>query len=275
MVFRASYDRAFQVPASENLLLASSEAARRLTDESSGLPIPPSRGNFYQAGFSKGLFGRVRVDATYFRRNIRDYADDDPLLNTGLSFPLSFSRAEIHGAEVKLELPRWRALSGFVSYSNLVGTGYLPITGGLFLEDDAAELLQSTDRFPISQDQRNTVHARLQWQVARRVWSAASLWYASGLPLEREDLEDLDPESDDRPRILDRVNFERGRVRPAYSIDLSAGVELWSRERRDVRMQFDALNVTNQLNVINFAGLFSGTALYPPRTYAARLQVNF
>jgi hypothetical protein len=101
------------------------------------------------------------------------------------------------------------------------------------------------------------------------------VWYASGLPLEREDLEDLDPDDDERARILERVNFERGRVRPAHSIDLSTGVDLWSRERRDVRVQFEALNVTNQLNVINFAGLFSGTALYPPRTYAARLQLNF
>jgi hypothetical protein len=275
MVFRGSYDRAFQVPASENLLLASSEAARHLTDESLGLPVPPSRGNFYQAGFSKNLFGKLRMDATYFRRNIRDYADDDPLLNTGLSFPLSFSRAEIHGTEVKLDLSRWGAFSGFVSYSNLAGTGYLPITGGLFLEDDAAELLQSTDRFPISQDQRNTVHARLRWQAAQRLWCAASVWYASGLPLEREDLEDLDPDDDERPRILEGVNFERGRVRPAHSIDLSTGIDLLKREKREMRVQFEALNVTNQLNVINFAGLFSGTALYPPRTYAARLQLNF
>ena len=44
-----------------------------------------------------------------------------------------FRKAAIYGVEVKLELPRWGPLSGFVSYSNLRGNGYLPVTGGLFV----------------------------------------------------------------------------------------------------------------------------------------------
>lgn len=41
----------------------------------------------------------------------------------------------------------------------MLGVGYLPITGGLLLGDDASMLLTSTDRFPVSQDQRNTLAA--------------------------------------------------------------------------------------------------------------------
>jgi hypothetical protein len=37
----------------------------------------------------------------------------------------------------------------------------------------------------------------------------------------------------------------------------------------------DLENLTNRLNVITFAGGFSGTALAPPRRVAARLQVEF
>ena len=42
-----------------------------------------------------------------------------------------------------------------------------------------------------------------------------------------------------------------------------------------VRLQADLLNLTNRLNVIDFAGLFSGTALAPPRSVAVRLQAEF
>jgi outer membrane receptor for Fe3+-dicitrate len=75
--------------------------------------------------------------------------------------------------------------------------------------------------------------------------------------------------------VLDRVNFERGRVRPTFSLDVSAGADLWKHEKRSVRVQADVSNLTNRLNVINFAGLFSGTAVAPPRWAAARLQFEF
>ena len=35
---------------------------------------------------------------------MNNFADDDLLLNTGVSFPIAFRRAEIYGAEVKLEI---------------------------------------------------------------------------------------------------------------------------------------------------------------------------
>jgi len=71
------------------------------------------------------------------------------------------------------------------------------------------------------------------------------------------------------------VNFNRGRVRPSFALDLSAGADLWVREKRSVRLQADALNVTDRLNVINFAGLLSGTALAAPRSVAVRLQTEW
>ena len=57
LVVRASYDRAFQTPAIENLLIASSEAVETLGSEVLRLPVPPSRGDFYEAGISKAIGG--------------------------------------------------------------------------------------------------------------------------------------------------------------------------------------------------------------------------
>jgi hypothetical protein len=75
--------------------------------------------------------------------------------------------------------------------------------------------------------------------------------------------------------VLDRINFDRGRVRPSFSLDFSAGAEVWKHEKRSARIQADISNSTNHHNVINFAGLFSGTAIGLPRWAAGRLQVEF
>ena len=147
LVLRASYDRVFQTPAFENILLASSAAVDSLNDNVLRLPVHPSHGNFYEAGLAKGILGKLRLEANYFRRTMDDFADDDLLLNTGVSFPIAFRRAEIYGTEVKLEIPRWGPLSGYLSYSNLLGRGYLPVTGGLFLGDESAGLLGSEREF--------------------------------------------------------------------------------------------------------------------------------
>ena len=64
-----------------------------------------------------------------------------------MSFPIAFRRGTIHGIEAKLDLPNWRRLSGQVSYSNMVGFGYTPVTGGLFLGDEASDALANTGRF--------------------------------------------------------------------------------------------------------------------------------
>jgi len=274
LVLRASYDRAFQTPSVENLLLASSPAVEALNDEVVRLPVQPSAGNFYEAGVSKALFGALRLNASYFERTMGNFADDDLLLNTGVSFPVAFRRAEIRGTEVKLDVPHWKSASGSISYAHLRGTGDLPITGGLLLGDEADALLTSTDRFAVSQDQRHTVRGRVSYQFTPSAWVALAASYGSGLPFEF---------TGDRAqaiaqyggRIVDRVDFETGRVRPAVSLDTSVGLVVLKTPRHGLRLQADVRNLTDRLTVINFAGLFSGTALAPPRSVAVRVRADF
>ena len=99
LVLRGSYDRVFQTPAFENILLASSAAVDSLNDNVLHLPVHPSRGDFYEAGLAKGILGKLRLEANYFRRAMNNFADDDLLLNTGVSFPIAFRRAQIEGTE--------------------------------------------------------------------------------------------------------------------------------------------------------------------------------
>src|SRR5262249_8719838 len=121
LVLRSSYDRVFQEPAIENILLATSDLVDALGGEGLFLPLRPARGNFVEAGFSKILFNQVRVDGTWYRRQLRNFADDSLLLNTGISFPIAFREGIINGYETKIELPRWGRVSSYVSYTNMVG----------------------------------------------------------------------------------------------------------------------------------------------------------
>jgi outer membrane receptor for Fe3+-dicitrate len=273
LVVRASYDRAFQTPAIENLLLASTDEFARLGAETARLPVPSSRGNFFEAGLSKAIGGRARFDVTGFNRRMTDVADDDLLLNTGVSFPIAFESANIYGAEAKVELRQGNKLSGFLGYSLLRGVGHLPVTGGLFLGDDIEEL-ESTEEFPLTQDQRHTVRGRITYQFSPSTWLALTGSFGSGLPFEDFSGTAADASEQFGEHVVNRVNFETGRVRPNASVDVAGGITLAKSTKQALRLQAEVRNLTNRFDVINFAGLFSGTALAPPRTFAVRLRFD-
>jgi hypothetical protein len=98
--------------------------------------------------------------------------------------------------------------------------------------------------------------------------------YGSGLPVEfvGDPAEAL---AQYGPRIVQQVDFESGRVRPSASLDAAFSATLVKTGRTQLRIQANVVNVTDRLNVINFAGLFSGTALAAPRTFGVRAQVGF
>ena len=82
LLLHAAYDRVFQTPAFENILLASSPAVVVLNPNVVRIPVAPSHGNYYEAGFTKGFCNRFKLDGNYYRRYFDNYADDDLLLNT-------------------------------------------------------------------------------------------------------------------------------------------------------------------------------------------------
>ena len=270
LVLHASYDRVFDTPAVENLLLASSPAVKAVNPAGLGLPVHPERGSFYEVGISKTVLGSSALGVRFFRRSLTNFADDDVFLNTGISFPISFAQAHIEGVETTLRVPVTHRVSAGLAYSNLSGTASLPVTGGLFLSG-AQDLLHSTDVFRITQDQRTTLSSELWYELNRRAWVGSTFWYGSGLPAE---IDSGEVSTTDR-RILNQVDFARGRIKPSYSIDFAGGIRLWSESARAIEADASITNVTDHLNVINFASLFSGTAISAPRSFDVRLKYTF
>jgi hypothetical protein len=237
--------------------------------------VQPAHANFYEGGVTKAFFGKLRLDAAVFRREFHNYSDDDVLLDTGVSFPIAFTKARIFGEEVRVEVPQWNRFSGYLSYANQSGIAQGPITGGLFLGSDAANVLTDTSKFAVSQDQRNTFRGRVRFQAPRHSWLAMSAQYGSGLPA---DTGGADPNfllAQYGPAILNQVNLGLGRVRPNLSLDAAAGAELYRKEQRSAEFQIQVSNLTDRVNVINFASLFSGTAVALPRSVSAKLKLTF
>jgi len=77
------------------------------------------------------------------------------------------------------------------------------------------------------------------------------------------------------PEIIDRVNFDRGRILPSFQVNASAGADIYKSDRATMRIQADGQNLNNVLYVIDFGGLFSGNAIGPSRSFALRLTTTF
>ncbi|HUO35726.1 MAG TPA: hypothetical protein VMU43_12115, partial [Candidatus Acidoferrum sp.] len=264
--------RVFQTPSFENILLSSSTAATSLNPISLQLPVEPSEGNYYEVGITTAFLRQIRLDVNYFRRLVNNYADDDQIDNTTISFPIAFRKSTIYGAEAKFDVPNWRGFSGFLSYSYTVGNAWFPVTGGLFLGDDA--VIPASGHFPDSQDQRNTIRGRLRYQLAPRLWIAGGVQYDTGLPFDFVGTYD-EALAEYGEKVVDRINFNRGRIYPSFQVSASLGGDIYKSERVNVRLQLDGENLTNVLDVIDFGGLFSGNAIGPSRNFALRLTTSF
>ena len=272
-----SYDRIFQTPSFENLLLSSSPAAQALdtTVPIVQLPVDASNGSYYELGATKAFFGKLRLDANTFRRDIDNFADDSQILSTGISFPIAFDKAVVYGAEGKLEFEQWGRFSGFASYSYMVGNVWNPVTGGLFLGGEATDVTgQLTGHFPASQDQRNTLRDRILCQLTPRVWFAFGSDYNSGLPFQPN----LTPQqyaAEYGQTVIRHLNFDRGRIHPYFTQNASASADLYKHEKLSLRLQADGENLGNTLELMDFGGLFSGNAIGPSRQFTLRLVTMF
>ena len=271
-----SYDRVFQTPSFENILLSSSPAVTSISSDGFlNLPVEPSQGNYYEAGISKAFLSHLSLGTNYFRRTFNNYADDSQIFNTTISFPIAFQKAILNGLEGKLEVAEWHRFSGYGSYSYTIGHSWLPVTGGLFFGSDAsAAASQLTGRSADTQDQRNTVRGRIRYEWTSRLWTAFGMRYDSGLPFDF----DGDPSTvlaQYGQPVLDRINFDRGRIYPTFLADASAGADIYKSERVKMHLEADGQNLNNVLDVLDFGGLFSGNAIGPSRSFSLRLATEF
>lgn len=283
IVLRASYNRNYQTPPNENLLLSNSEVASRLAPASvrealgsAYRPIQPERQDVFEAGAQFSLGSVVTVDGAAYRKVSRDQQDNNNFFDTGIIFPTTLSRIEVLGAEARVTVLARRGLSGSLSATTGRAISSPPFTGGLFLGQEAVDLL-SAGPFAIDHDQRLGVQGQLTLDPAGAWWTSGTIRYDSGLVSNPSDPVEVAADPDFRD-LLPFVNLagDVPRVRPRTIVDLAAGIDLKdARGRKTWSAQVQVTNLTNRTALYNFQSVFVGTRLVAPRSLSIRASRNF
>lgn len=274
---RGSYNRLFMPPQVENLLLASSKKARELSpfvtaEGEGGTEVPPEKQHAVEVGLAQDVGGLFKMDATYWRRFVRNYADPNVFIGTTIVFPNAVAKGEAQGIDVRVDVPERKGWSGYFSYSNSHVVQIGPITGGLFLEEEVIEIGPGI-RFTPDHDQRNVGALGVtHYHHKSDLWITVTGRHESGTPLgvEEGQLQELMQ----RPGA-ELVNFDRRRVRPRTLVNLSIGKGLFQSEPVKVGLQVNIQNLTNEQFAYNFGNPFSGTHFGHPRVWSARIKFDF
>lgn len=282
-VLRAAYNRFLQTPALENLLLSSSNETRifspaREEGGVEGAPVQPSREWQVDTGFQQQLGRYLRLDADYYYRRLKNPPEITNFLETGIIFPATLDHSRSKGIETRLDLASVGGLTGFVSYTNLHIYGFSPITGGLFLGEAVdISMRPPGSRINIEEDQRNTfVFQAMYDRLPGKFWAAFGGRHDSGFSVELEpDANAQEFAMEFSQKILDRVNFDRGFIKPHAVLDLSIGRDFHVNEHVLLSGQFNIQNLADQFHLITFESVFSGTAIGRPRNYSGKLSINF
>ena len=280
----ASYNRLFQPPPAENLLLASSPQAAAISPLSvlRGVttvnPILPDKEHAFEIGAQQLLSKYLRANVTVYQKRIENFSDKDQFFETGVIFPIAISSGRVTGEELRIESTEIHGFHGFGSYANARAYGVTPVNGGLFLGENPQDLFTSGFKFANDHDQRNEAQFQLGYNHHRSgIYAIFNGRYDSGVPVDVESgttLADFVAAGFD-PRLYNEIDFQRGRVRPRTILDFSIGADVRRNERVSMNFQFDVQNVTNELFLYNFESVFSGTHVGYPRMFSGRIAFKF
>ena len=281
---RASYNRLFQTPPAENLLLASSAEAAALSPlavvqgQAGVRPILPDKQHVYEVGAQQAVSRYLRLNLTVYQKRITNFGDKDQFFDTGIIFPITISAGRVTGEELRLETADIRGFRAFASFANARAYGVTPINGGLFLGEAVESLDAPGLKFANDHDQRNSAQFQLSYNHARSgVYTMFGGRYDSGYPTDVEPgttLADFVAAGFDS-RLYKEIDFERGRTKPRTILNFSIGADLLRERRASLNVQFDVQNLTNTLFLYNFESVFSGTHIGFPRLFSGRLSVRF
>ena len=274
-VLRASYNKLFQTPPNENLLLSSSPAGEvfsPLASVSSVRAVPPEKQNFYEFGLQQQLGKYLRLDVSHYVKNVRNFSDKDQFLDTGVIFPIAIARGDVRGTEARLDLALFRGWTAFMSYANSKAIGTTPLVGGLFLGESTSELLEPGIHFLADHDERNAGQFGVTYTHPRSgSWLTFTGRHDSGVPSDFDpaELAGLDP------RVRDELDTVRFRVKPRTTFDVAAGVDLLRERRFPVSLQVSVANLTDEFFLYNFESVFSGTHIGRPREITGRVVFHW
>jgi outer membrane receptor protein involved in Fe transport len=206
------------------------------------IPLRGERDIQHDIGLSIPVRGwSLEVDT--FHTSARNFLDHDVVGDSGIFIPLTDLGAIVHGTEVALRSPRlfhvaqWR-----VAYSNQIGQGIGPVTGGL-LKD------APTGVFLLDHDQRNTATSVLSLTLPGHMWATPAYQFGSGF-LNGNGPSHLPPHS---------------------TFDLSLGKTFGE----NLTVSANAVNIANSRYLVDTSNTFGGTHYINPRQIYVEVKYRF
>jgi len=311
-VIRGAYSRTLETPYNENLVLSSSTGAGGLAENVFGAqaatPIQPGRRNQLNGGFQQSIDNLFLIDADYFWKATDNAFDFGTLLNTPITFPISWRESKIDGVALRVSTTNIHGFQAFVTMGHNRARFFGPSNGGLVFNSPL-----DTGVFRIDHDQafQQTTHLRYQFPK-KGPWLAFTWRYDSGeVAGAVPDLESalqltaaqqaaigfycggvqatLDNPITSctssnwgavRLRIpatgTENDDHNPPRVTPRHLFNIGVGDDdVLHTEKVKMVARFSVENLTNEVALYNFLSTFSGTHFVGPRTYRAELGVTF
>ncbi|HMD70006.1 MAG TPA: TonB-dependent receptor [Bryobacteraceae bacterium] len=310
-VLRVAYARTMETPFNENLLLSSSTGAGGLAQNvfgSTSVPIQPGFRNQFNTGLQQALGKFLLIDADYFWKYTHGGFDFSTLLNTTITFPISWHNSKIDGVTGRLSTTNLHGFQAYWNFGHSRARYFFPEEGGLIPQ--GAPLNGSVFRIDHDQAFQSTGVFRYQHKTAE--WIALTWRYDSGLVVSgvpdaaaamaltanqqttiglacngvyatpANPIASCGGTVTSKLLTLPAAGTENDdhnpdRVKPRNVLNLGLGTDnLFHREghtRFTASFQID--NLTNKVALYNFLSTFSGTHFLAPRTAIARIGLVF
>jgi hypothetical protein len=180
-VLRVAYARTFETPFNENLLLSSATGTGGLAQNvfgSTGVPIDPGFRNQFNVGFQQAIGKFLLLDADYFWKYTHNAYDFSTLLNTTITFPISWHNSKLDGVTGRLSTTNIHGFQAYWTFGHTRARYFFPEVGGLIPQ--GTPLNGSVFRIDHDQAFQSTVSLRYQ-RPRNAEWVALTYRYDSGL----------------------------------------------------------------------------------------------
>jgi hypothetical protein len=323
-VLRVAYARTFETPFNENLLLSSATGAGGLAQNvfgSTSVPIQPGFRNQFNTGVQQAIGKHLLIDADYFWKYTHNAYDFGTLLNTTITFPITWHNSKLDGVTGRVSTTNLKGFQAYWTFGHTRARYFFPENGGLIFQ--GTPLNGSVFRIDHDQAFQSTVNLRYQ-RPKNAEWIALTYRYDSGLVVSgvpdagaalaltpnqqvsiglacngvfatvANPITDCTLPGGKQGTVtsklltlpqggygafpsLENDDHNPDRVKPRNVFNLGIGTDnlLHSEGRVHYTASIDIANLTNKVALYNFLSTFSGTHFLQPRTFIARIGMNF
>ncbi len=310
-VLRVAYARTFETPFNENLLLSNATGVGGLAQNVFGansVAIQPGQRNQFNAGLQQSIGRYLLLDADYFWKFTHTSYDFSTLLNTTLTFPISWHNSKLDGVTGRLSTTNLHGFQAYWTFGHTRARYFPPEVGGLISQ--GAPLAGGV--FRIDHDQAFQSTGVFRYQHKTNEWVSLTWRYDSGLVVSGVPDSDAalaltaaqqtsiglacggvfatfaNPITSCNGTVTSKLltlpqagqennDHNPDRVKPRNVFNLGVGSDnLFHTEKHEkFTASLEIANLTNKVALYNFLSTFSGTHFLQPRTLVARIGFTF